>query len=50
MFIGKITYRESFESVPQKLEVKHSNARKLMEIISRFDDLDILEVHIYREA
>jgi hypothetical protein len=47
-FIGRITYKESDK--PQKLEVKLNNVFKLLEMISKFDDLDILEVLVYKEA
>ncbi len=48
MFIGKITYREYGKI--QKIEVKQDNVFKLLEIISHFDGLDIIEVLINKEV
>jgi hypothetical protein len=47
MYKGIITYREAGKI--QKLEVKQDNVFKLLEIMARFDDLLIIEIHIYRE-
>jgi hypothetical protein len=48
MFKGTITYREA--GTVQKLEVKQDNVFKLLEVMSRFDDLSVIEVHIIKEV
>lgn len=48
MFIGVITYTEG--SRIEKLEVKHSDIFKLLEIVANFNDLKILEIHIINEV
>ena len=47
MFKGVITYREVGKI--QKLEVKQDSVFKLLEIMARFDDLDVVEIHIIKE-
>ncbi|MCK9370578.1 hypothetical protein M0R04_11770 [Candidatus Dojkabacteria bacterium] len=48
MFIGKATFKEN--SRVEKIEVKLDNIHKLLELISTFSDLDLIEVHIYKEV
>jgi hypothetical protein len=48
MYKGTITYREAGKI--QKLEVKQDNVFKLLEIMARFDDLDVVEIHIIKEV
>jgi hypothetical protein len=48
MYKGVITYRESGKI--QKLEVKQDNVFKLLEIMVRFDDLSVIEIHIIKEV
>lgn len=48
MFIGRISFREVGKV--QKIEVKQENVFKLFELISKLDDLDIIEVHIIKEV
>lgn len=47
MFIAKIIFRE--EKKIQKLEVKSADIFGLLAIMSGFDDLDIIEIHIIKE-
>ena len=47
MYKGIVTYKEKDI---QKLEVKHADIFVLMEMIGKFYDLEIVEVHIYKEA
>jgi hypothetical protein len=48
MFQAKITYREAGKM--QKLEVRLDNAHKLLELVSKFEDLDLVEVHLFKEV
>ena len=47
MFIAKISFRENQKI--QKLEVKQEDVFRLLEIISRFNDLDITEILIIKD-
>jgi hypothetical protein len=48
MYLAKICYREVGKL--QKIEVNHEDIFRLLEIISKFDDLYILEVHITKDG
>lgn len=48
MFKGKITYKEAGKV--EKLELHHTNIFTMLEMMSKFDDLDVLEVLITREV
>jgi hypothetical protein len=48
MYKGTVTYKE-FNHI-QKLEVKLDCITKLLEIMARFDDLDVVEIHIIKET
>lgn len=48
MFKCIVTYLELNKI--QKLEVKQENVFKLLEIVARFDDLDVKEIHIIKEV
>jgi hypothetical protein len=48
MYKGTCTYREADKI--QKLEVRQDSVFKLLEIMARFDDLSITEIHIIREV
>ena len=48
MFQAKVVYREAGKI--QRLEVKLDNAHKLLELISKFEDLDLTEVHLFKEG
>ena len=48
MFIAKIIYQEYNHAL--KLELRHDNVTRLLEIISKLDTLEIFEVHINKEV
>jgi len=48
MFIGKATYRENKRI--EKIEVKLDNVHKLLELLSTFSDLDLIEIHVVKEV
>ena len=48
MFQAKIVYKESGKV--QRLEVRLDNSHKLLELISKFKDLDLIEVHLFKEV
>ena len=50
MFIAKISYKEEKNVHIQKIEYKNENVFCILRAISKLDDLDIQEIHIYREA
>lgn len=48
MFIAKVVFKEAGKT--QRLEVRLDNAHKLLELISKFEDLEITEVHLIEEV
>jgi hypothetical protein len=48
MFIAKVVFKEAGKT--QRLEVKLDNAHKLLELVSKFEELDLIEVHLFKEV
>ena len=48
MFQAKVAYKEAGKV--QRMEVRLDNAHKLLELVSKFEDLDLIEVHLFKEG
>jgi hypothetical protein len=47
MFIGNITYKEAGKV--EKMTIRQEDVFKLLAMLSKFNDLSITELHIYKE-
>ena len=49
-FCGTVTYKEEYAQAINKLTICDNNLQHLLNIVAEMDDLEIVEIHIYREG